>query len=384
MNYLNIIVKKYDRFLLSATVLLCAFGTVMLFSASANLSLDESGFRTDTIYLQAHLKRLLVGTVFMFLFMWFDYRKLKDWASYILIGAIVLLIMTKIMSMINGSSHPARWLYIGSISIQTSDLARLAIIIFLAACIHSKREEIKEFYGGYLSCIIAIVSIVVFVVIQPDLSTTAMILFISFIMLFLGGARLQHMMATAAVSITVLSLVILNWDYMWRRITSYLVPESVDAESVYQIKQSLISLGNGGLFGLGLGNSLGKNLFLPTPHTDFIFAIIGEETGLIGTLFVLGLFMFIFQRGIMIAKESSDIFGVMLALGIASSLILYCFINVGVVTSLLPTTGLAMPLISYGGSGLVVHLASLGILLNISQSKRSVTSNSDWRKRIYG
>lgn len=152
----------------------------------------------------------------------------------------------------------------------------------------------------------------------------------------------------------------------------------------YQIQQSLISLGNGGFTGLGLGNSMEKNLFLPTPHTDFIFAIIGEELGLLGVIFILTLFLLVFQRCINIAKDTTDPFGVMLAVGLAFSFIVYAFINAAVVTNLVPTTGLPMPLISYGGSGLVVNLASLGILLNISQAKRSVQHRNGWKPKLYG
>ncbi len=384
MSYLNIIVKKYDKVLLGAIIVLCVFGTVMLFSASSIRSLEITSNRTDTLYLQAHLKRLIVGVFFMFFFMMLDYRKLKDWSLHILGGAVGLLVLTLVMNLIQGTVGPSRWLYLGIYSIQTSDIARFALIIFLAAFIHEKREHLKDFYNGYLTCILAIGSIITLILLQPDLSTTAMILIISFVMLFLGGARLMHMMATAGIALTFLSIVIMNWDYMRRRIDSFINPETVSADNLLQIKQSMISLANGGFFGLGLGNSFGKNHFLPTPHTDFIFAIVGEETGLLGTLFVLTLFMFIFQRGIHIAKESPDIFGIMLALGISCSFILYAFINAAVVTNLVPTTGLAMPLISYGGSGVVIHLAGLGILLNISQSKRSVSNGSDWRKRIYG
>ena len=384
MSYLNIIVKKYDKILLGAIIVLCVFGTVMLFSASSIRSLEITSNRTDTLYLQAHLKRLIVGVFFMFFFMMLDYRKLKDWSLHILGGAVGLLILTLVMNLIQGTAGPSRWLYLGTYSIQTSDIARIALIIFMAAFIHEKREHLKDFYNGYLTCILAIGSIITLIVLQPDLSTTAMILIISFVMLFLGGARLMHMMATAGIALTFLSIVIMNWDYMRRRIEAFINPETVSTENLHQIKQSMISLANGGFFGLGLGNSFGKNHFLPTPHTDFIFAIVGEETGFLGTLFILTLFMFIFQRGIHIAKESPDIFGVMLALGISCSFILYAFINAAVVTNLVPTTGLAMPLISYGGSGVVIHLASFGILLNISQSKRSVANGSDWRKRIYG
>ncbi len=384
MSYLNIIVKKYDRFLLGAIILLAVFGTVMLFSASSIRSLDITGDRTDTLYLQAHLKRLLVGVVFMFGFMVFDYRKLKDWSIYILGGSVFLLIMTLVMNAINSSNNIARWLYIGPVSVQTSDIARLALIIFLAAFIHEKRDKIKDFYNGYLICIMAIISVSVLIILQPDFSTTIMVLIISFMILFLGGARLQHIMATVGVSLPFLVITIMNWPHMKSRVLTFFSPETVNPDKIHQISQSLISLANGGWFGQGLGNSYGKNLFLPTPHTDFIFAIVGEELGMLGTLFLITLFMFIFHRGIHIAKESSDIFGVMMALGISCSFILYAFINAAVVTNLVPTTGLAMPLVSYGGSSVVIHLASLGILLNISQSKRSVSKSGDWRKRIYG
>ena len=150
----------------------------------------------------------------------------------------------------------------------------------------------------------------------------------------------------------------------------------------YQAQQSLISLGNGGFWGLGLGNSLEKNLFLPTPHTHFIFAIIGEELGFLGAIFVISLFLFIFQRGIKIAKETTDPFGVMLAVGISFSIIIYSFINVAVVTGIFPVTGLPMPLVSHGGSSLVMNLACLGILLNISQAKRSVSHSNSWKPNL--
>ena len=227
MSYLNIIVKKYDKFLLGAIVVLCVFGTVMLFSASSIRSLEITSSRTDTVYLQAHLKRLLLGVVFMFFFMMVDYRKLKEWSFHILGGAVGLLVLTLVMNMIQGTSSPSRWLYLGPVSIQTSDIARIALIIFLAAFIHEKQEHIKDFYNGFLTCILAIGSIVMLVIIQPDLSTTTMILIISFVMLFLGGAKVQHMMATAGVSLTFLSIVIMNWDYMRSRIESFLNPETV-------------------------------------------------------------------------------------------------------------------------------------------------------------
>jgi len=384
MKYIDVITKKYDHYLLAGVVLLCIIGTVMLFSASNSISLDQSQRATATIYLQAHLKRLLIGVFFMFTVMMFDYRYLKNISKYLLIGSIILLLSTKISYWIQGNNSPARWLYIGGFSIQTSDIARLSIIIYLAAFIDHYREKIKDFYNGF-AMLIGIIAITMgLIVIQPDFSTAAMIGLIGFIMLFIGGAKISHLTATGAVSMMVLIPIMLMKPYRMQRVLTFFYGESAGIQESYQIKQSLISLGNGGFMGLGLGNSLGKNLFLPTPHTDFIFAIIGEELGLFGTIFILSTFVFIFQRGIKIAKESTDTFGILLAIGISFNFILYGFINAAVVTGVVPTTGLPMPFISYGGSGLLINLVSMGILLNISQAKRSLIHKGGWSPRVYG
>jgi len=384
MKYIDVITKKYDHYLLGGVVLLCVIGTVMLFSASNSISLDQSQRATATIYLQAHLKRLLIGIFFMVTVMIFDYRNLKNISKYLLIGSIALLLATKISYWIQGNNSPARWLYIGGFSIQTSDIARLSIIIYIATFIDQYREKIKDFYNGFaiLICILAIT--MGLIVIQPDFSSAAMIGLIGFMMLFIGGAKISHLTATGAVSLLVLVPIMLMKPYRLQRVLTFFYGESAGIQESYQIKQSLISLGNGGFLGLGLGNSLGKNLFLPTPHTDFIFAIIGEELGLLGTVFILSAFVFIFQRGIKIAKESTDTFGILLAIGISFNFILYGFINAAVVTGVVPTTGLPMPFISYGGSGLLINLVSMGILLNISQAKRSLVHKSGWSPRVYG
>jgi len=384
MKYIDVITKKYDHYLLAGVALLCIIGTVMLFSASNSISLDQSQRATATIYLQAHLKRLLIGIFFMFAVMMFDYRYLKNVSKYLLIGSIVLLLSTKISYWIQGNNSPARWLYIGGYSIQTSDIARLSIIIYLAAFIDHNREKIKDFYNGFAMLIGILALTMGLIVIQPDFSSAAMIGLIGFMMLFIGGAKISHLTATGAVSMMVLIPIMLMKPYRMQRILTFFYGESAGIQESYQIKQSLISLGNGGFMGLGLGNSLGKNLFLPTPHTDFIFAIIGEELGLLGTIFILSAFVFIFQRGIKIAKESTDTFGILLAIGVSFNFILYGFINAAVVTGVVPTTGLPMPFISYGGSGLLINLVSMGILLNISQAKRSLIHKGGWSPRVYG
>lgn len=384
MNYLDVITKKYDRGLIITVLILLVFGIVMLYSASSSLSLSETNGRTDTLYLQAHLKRLLFGIIFLFVFTLLDYRYLKSIAKYMLLGAIMLLVWTIVSSLLNNSTTPARWLFIGGFSLQTSDIARLATIIFIAAFIDSGRDRIKQFYEGYLP-IVAIITIPVgLIMLQPDYSTAIMLGLIGAIMLFLGGARLSHLMVTASAAMVVAVPLLMMAPYRRARIFSWFNGNEDLASSSYQINQSLISLGNGNMFGLGLGNSMEKNLFLPTPHTDFILSIIGEELGLLGTLFVLTLFIILFQRGIKIAKEANDAFGVFLALGISISIILYAFINAAVVTNIVPVTGLPLPLISYGGTSILVHLMGIGILLNISQGKRSIKHRTGWKPNLHG
>lgn len=376
MHYLNVITKNYDRVLLGAIIALLVLGTIMLYSASSVRSLTETGGRTDTVYLVAHLKRALISIIVMFGFMMLDYRKLKTISFWLITGSIVLLILTKIF-------FASRWLFLGPFSFQTSDIARLSLIIYLAAYIDLKREQLKDFYHGFLPPVLIIVLLMGVIVIQPDFSTAAMIGLIGTIMLFTGGARLPQLLATGAIGLVVAIPVLMMETYRRARVMDWFNGNQDTATIGYQTHQSLISLSNGGFFGLGLGNSMEKNLFLPEPHTDFIFAIIGEELGFVGGVVILTIFLFIFQRGIRIAKRSTDPFGIMLAIGISFSFILYAFVNAAVVTNVFPVTGLPMPLISYGGSGMLINLAGMGILLNISQAKRSVTAKHGWRSMLH-
>tara|TARA_B100001029_G_scaffold89086_1_gene73111 strand:- start:931 stop:2094 length:1164 start_codon:yes stop_codon:yes gene_type:complete len=384
MRHLDIITKKYDQWLLGLIIILCGLGTVMLYSASSSFSLHETSGASDTLFLRSHLKRMIVGMIVMFFFIVIDYRKLKIIAPYLMIGSIILLLLTKAIYLIKGINFPARWLDLGIISVQTSDLARFSLILYLAYYIDKKRDNLKDFYNGFIPPVILMACILFTIVIQPDFSTAAVIGLIGISMLFIGGARLSHITTTAITAVVVMIPVMLMKPYRMKRVIYWLgsvfgFNGNSAQEGGYQAQQSLISLGNGGIGGLGLGNSLEKNLFLPTPHTDFIFAIIGEELGLWGAISVITIFLMIFQRGIKIAKETSDPFGIMLTVGISFSIIIYTFINVAVVTGIFPVTGLPIPLISHGGSSLVINLACMGILLNISQAKRSVNHNSGWR-----
>ena len=383
---IDVFIQRYDRYLLIFLCTLAILGTIMLYSASWYESFSSSNGRTEMLFLQNHLKRLLVGVFCLFGFLIFDYRKLKEIAPYLLILAIALLFLTKIFYLAKGYSwyKPARWLYLGPISLQTSDIARFSVIIYMAYYVDKKREKLKDFQLGLFPALGILFIIMTLIIIQPDYSTALMIGSIGILILFIGGAQISQLAMAGSAALLIGIPVLLAREYRRLRVLSWFGIGD-NTEIGYQANQSLISLGNGGIFGVGLGNSIEKNHFLPTPHTDFIFAIIGEELGfVIGTVPVLTLFLLIFFRGIKIAKECTDPFGIFLSIGIAFNLVLYAFVNAAVVTGIFPVTGLPMPMVSYGGSGMVVNMAMMGILLNISQSRKSVGGENSWSPVIYG
>ena len=381
---LNISIQQYDRPLLFVCLFLCAFGTIMLYSASWNESFMRSGGSTDSLFLKGHLIRMALGFCCMFVFLLIDYRSLKLIAPYLLILSLLLLMSTKGYHLIMGNTKPARWLSIGSLSVQTSDIARLSLIIFLAYYLDQLKLQIKNFKSGFLPCISVIALIMTLIVIQPDFSTALIIGSIGVIILFIAGAKIKHIVFSTLIGITMSIPIVYFKPYRLARIISFFDKTDI-SEGGYQAHQALLSLGNGGLFGVGLGNSVEKNHLLPTPHTDFIFSIIGEELGLLrGTLPLLLAFLYIFYRGIKISQKCTDPFGILLAIGISINIVLYAFVNASVATGLFPVTGLPMPMISYGGSGLLINMAMIGILLNISQAKRSISGGLNWRNFNFG
>lgn len=381
---LNISIQQYDKPLLFVCLFLCAFGTIMLYSASWNESFMRSGGSTDSLYLKSHLIRVSLGFCCMFAFLLIDYRSLKLIAPYLLIFSLLLLIGTKGYHLILGNSKPARWLSLGSFSVQTSDIARLSLILFLAYYLDQLKLQIKNFKTGFLPCISIIALIMVLIVVQPDFSTAIIIGGIGITILFIAGAKIGHIIFSTLLGLIMSIPIVYFKPYRLARIISFFDKTDI-AEGGYQAHQALLSLGNGGLLGVGLGNSVEKNHLLPTPHTDFIFSIIGEELGLLrGTLPLLIAFLYIFYRGIKISQKCTDPFGILLAIGISVNIVLYAFVNASVATGLFPVTGLPMPMISYGGSGLLINMTMIGILLNISQSKRSISGGLNWRNLNFG
>ena len=381
---LNITIQNYDKPLLFSILFLCAFGTIMLYSASWNESYIRSGGLTESLFLKGHLKRITLGFLCLFISLLIDYRSLKPVAPYFLMISISLLIMTKGYYLIHGINSPARWLNLGIFMIQTSDIARLSLIIFLAYYLDDIKNRIKNLHRGFLPCILAIGITMTFIVIQPDFSTAFMLGTIGIVIIFIAGAKLLHIFISLLFGILLSIPIIYLKPYRWARIVSFFDKNDIQ-ENGYQAHQALLSLGNGGVFGVGLGNSTEKNHLLPTPHTDFIFSIIGEELGLLmGTFPLLITFLVIFYRGLKISQKCTDPFGIFLAIGISTNIVLYAFVNAAVATGLFPVTGLPMPMISYGGSGMIINMIMIGILLNISQAKRSINGGQNWSKLNFG
>ena len=357
---------NYDKQLFFIIVLIAGTGMVMLYSASSAIGREIGD---SAIYLKGHFVRLLIGFGLMALTIHIDYRLYKKIAFPLLIIALIVLIAGLIHHRFWGTATTARWIYIGGISIQTSEFMKFSLITFMAYYLEKKKDKMANFSDGLLPMVIVLGISSLLILIQPDFSTTALLVMVIFIMMFVGHARISHLFAIGSVGSLLMLLSLFGSSYQIERIRSYLDGGDISGAG-YQMQQSLMSLGGGGFLGIGLGGSISKNLFLPTPHTDFILAIIGEEMGFLGVLVILTLFLMFFFRSLKVAKSSKDSFGLYLAVGLATSIFLYAAVNAAVVSGLLPVTGLPIPLVSYGGSNILFTLGSVGVILNISSSAK--------------
>lgn len=354
-----------DLILLTAVLVLLLFSICFIYTASsarAERLYDDSAF-----FLKRQLQRAAIALVIMFFIMRVDYHRVLQYsppAYWFGLALLVFLLFAPESWMIRGSR---RWLLLGPVQFQPSELAKFALIFYLAGNLTKPEVDPENFVDGVLPQLILIGAVVLAVAMEPDLGTALAIATIAMIMLFVAGAKLGHLFFIIFAG--VLSAASLLWRvaYQRGRVESFLETVLGNSEPAWQVRQSLISLGNGGLFGVGLGQSKQKLLFLPDPFTDFIMAIIGEELGLVGTLAVILLFFIIIWRGFHIAHRAPDRAGKLTAIGITSAIGLYALVNSGVVIHILPTTGIPLPFISYGGSALIMNLIGVGVLLNISQ-----------------
>jgi len=355
---------RIDFILLIVTLALVGVGIVMVYSTSAIIAGDRFG---DPYYF---LKRqglyAGIGFVLMILMMFVPYRILKKFAYPILILSILFLIAVLIPGIGHRAGGSMRWLKIQSFSFQPSEFAKLGLVIFLAYFLTKKDERIRSFSFGFLPTVLLSGLVVALVAREPDFGAALFLSTMVFLLLFVSGARVIYIVGALVIAVPVVFYLLMNVGYRYKRLMSFIRPWEDPSGTSFQIIQSFLSFGSGGLFGLGLGEGRQKLFFLPAPHTDFIFSVIGEELGLLGAMVVVLLFFIFTVRGIHIGLSLEDKFASYMALGITLMISLQAVINMGVVLGLLPTKGLTLPLVSYGGTSLVTNLVGVGILLHLS------------------
>ncbi len=355
---------RFDFILLIVTLALVGVGIVMVYSTSAIIAGDR--LQDPYYFLKKQALFAGVGFVLMIFALFFPYTILRRLAYPILILAILLLAAVLIPGIGYRAGGAMRWLRIQSFSFQPSEVAKLGLIIFLAYFLTKKDEKIRSFSFGFLPTVLLSGLVVVLVAKEPDLGAAVFLSVIVFLLLFVSGARVIYIAGALLLAVPVTYYLLTNFGYRYRRLMSFIRPWEDPTGTSFQIIQSFLSFGSGGLFGLGLGEGRQKLFFLPAPHTDFIFSVIGEELGLVGAMVVVLLFFVFTVRGIQIGLSLDDRFGAYLALGITLMISLQAVINMAVVLGLLPTKGLTLPFISYGGTSLVTNLIGVGILLHLS------------------
>ena len=358
--------KSGDFWLMLFTLMLVLFGLIMVFSASYYSSISQDG--NPYSYPVRHGAWVVFGLVAMAFGALFDYRKYKKWALPILIVSVILLVLvlTPLGQTTNGAT---RWIKVGPVTLMPGEIAKIAAIIFVAWFLSEDASRIKSLKRGILPLLGIIAVYGALIVKQPNLSTAITVCGIIIAMMLVAGLKWRYVATAGGIGVVgILSIVIFMKDTYWyNRLTSFTDPFQDALGDGYQAVQSLLALGSGGLFGVGLGKSVQKNLYLPEPQNDFILAIIGEELGYIGVLLLIALYCLFIWRGIHIALNAPDQFGLLLASGIVLMVAIQVILNIAVVTSSMPPTGINLPFISYGGNALLIFMFSAGVLLNISR-----------------
>ena len=359
--------KPFDFWIFMAVVILLAIGTIMVFSASAPTA--YSNYNDTYYFLKKQLMVVPLGFIAMFITMNIDYKKWGKWSPIFLIISLVLIILVAVPGIgikVNGAR---RWIGVGSKPLfQPSEFAKLAVILFFSFSLSKRKEQLVSFFKGLLPYLILVGLFAgVLLIFQSHLSVTIVIALVSFIILFSAGARIKHFVILAIPTISALMVAIYFSGYRSQRLFSFLDPFADKQGDGWQVINSLYAIGSGGLFGRGLGKSLQKFLYIPEPHNDFILAVLAEELGFIGVLVILLLFLILIWRGIKIAMNAPDVFSSLVAIGITSLIALQVVMNIAVVTSSMPVTGISLPFISYGGTSLLFLMSGIGILLNISR-----------------
>ena len=353
-----------DKWLFAATIGLALFGVVMVYSASALLAQSEN--HGHFYYVKKQAIWTAMGFVVMLIAMQTDYNRLRDRRIVygLLLLTVLLLLAVFAFPPVNGAR---RWIKFSGFSIQPSEISKLVLAIFLAYFLEKHAGEERQFWRTFIPCGVATTLLAGLVVVEPDLGTSLMLAVTFVVVIYTAGARLSHLAMAAAPAFVVAAGLLIFVPWRMARLVTFLDPWADPQKSGFQVVQSLIAVGSGGTNGLGFAQGKQKMLFLPFAHSDFIFAVIGEELGLLGTLAVLLIFAIFLWRGVRTSLLAPDRFAKLLSLGIVTGIVAQALFNISVVLSLVPTKGIPLPFISYGGSSLVPTLAAVGILLNISQ-----------------
>lgn len=351
-------------FVLFATVfLILVIGVVMVYSASSYSALNTPTIHDDMHYFKKQLIAAVLGLAAMLIIEKIDYHKIKKVTNIIIVVTVILLIVVLFSNEVNGAR---RWINIGPMGqLQPSEIAKYVIVLVLAKGIDKTGERIKKFSTVILYILVAGI-FAGLVLKEKNLSIASVIMIVSLIVIYVGGAKFSHILTLILSLIPVAGVFIITESFRLKRVLNFTNPWADAQGTGYQLVQSFYALGSGGILGLGLGQSRQKCYYIPEPHNDFIFAIIGEELGFVGCVFIIILFLILIQRGIRIAIHAKDTYGTLLAVGITSVIAVQAIINIAVVTGSMPVTGVPLPFISYGGSSLMFNLAAVGILLNIS------------------
>ena len=357
--------KSLDFTLFFTVIALLSFGVIMVYSSSAVSAYVN--FNDSYYFFKRQIIWVTLGIIALLFTLNIDYHLWRKLSTPILIVTVVLLILVLVPGLGKVVNGARRWLGFGSLYLQPSEIAKLSMVLFSAASLARHQDKIRSFVKGLVPQLIILLLIFGLILKEPDLGTALAIGGTVFVMLFTAGARLSHLTSLGTVGVVGIIAAIILEPYRLKRLLAFSNPWADPLDTGYHIIQSLYALGSGGLFGVGLGRSREKFLYLPEPHTDFIFAILGEELGFIGTITVILLFFFFAWRGFKIAISAPDIYGSILAAGLTTMIVMQALMNIAVVTASMPVTGIPLPFISFGGSALIFTLAGVGILLNISR-----------------
>jgi len=358
----------YDKLLLLTTFVLVVFGVLMIYSSTSVITPDlaKKGV-SEFYYFKRHIVTILIGLGCMFLAYSLKPSFLKKIAIPLLIFSFLLLILVFVPGIGVSAGGARRWIRLWPSTFQPSEFVKLSMVIFLAQHLSSANYRTESF-GSFIKPLSIMIAFQAVMLMQPDFGAVMSLAFLTLAMLFLSGTRLRYISSLSVFALPVLYILIRE-PYRLRRVISFLDPWKDPQGSGFQLVQSFIAFGSGGITGVGIGGSMQKLSYLPESHTDFIFSIIGEEFGFIGVSVVTALFLLIFIRGISIANKTKDRFAYYLSVGLTLMVSLQALINFAVATGMVPTKGLPLPFISYGGSSLLVNMAAIGMLLNISRGK---------------